>query len=623
METTISGARRSGRWKGTAGIACMVSSAVIFLGTSFVSPGAQADNGVRSEVVVGDYLTDGLGKRDSLAEVEMLIQKEVLIADGSASDADPAGFVTPSIDTFLNPSYVRRYNVTDTTVPTIREGDSATFRIRVYPRRLEGNNPLGSLITATDTANGIDVPGCAISEPTAVPAEGNLVFTCTISDLRSKGPGLGEDFINTITVTRTDLDGTNPITQSESAAINVVAPCISIVKNVRQAGTTGPWLPAQDPANAAIIATGATAEYQIIVNNCGEMNLSGVAVTDTISGCSRVIGDLPVGAAVTYTTADAGLTGCSTTPVASASCSRATVVGQPMIGTLASGATIQQSDPACIKPPVVTPTVAPTLAPTTVAPTTLAPTTLAPTTVTPTTLAPTTVPFVIPPAAPCLTLKTFVRAAGSTDPWQDANNGTTAATIAFNGAAEYQFDVVNCGTVTLSEVVVTSPTTGCNRVIGTLSAGQRVTYNSSDPGTTGCRTQPAINDFCLTATATGNTGPNTATLSATDPACIRVLQSGGTPSSVVAKVLAQTPPAPTPSPTPSPTTVAAPSTTLPAPPVVQVLDSTVSASTETEELSQTGSTTTPMVMFSAILMALGLGLLLSNRPRTVSGRHFR
>ena len=117
-----------------------------------------------------------------------------------------------------------------------------------------------------------------------------------------------------------------------------------------------------------------------MVNNCGNVPLVDVVVTDTIAGCAKNIGILPVGGGFEYTTLSGGSSDCKTAPVSASLCSTATVTAVP---AFAGAPRLNLSDPACIAT-VVPASVAPTTvaATTTVAPTTAAPVIAPPTTAT-------------------------------------------------------------------------------------------------------------------------------------------------------------------------------------------------------------------------------------------------
>jgi uncharacterized repeat protein (TIGR01451 family) len=669
----------------TAGVACLLSSGFLGLATSFVSPGANASEA--TNVITRSWKIDGLGKRDALAELDMLIQDEALLNDGVTwSDADPASLVTPPIDEVpLKPTYVKRYDVKQAGIPTFIEGETAQFRIRVYPRFFgidaNGNGFLSNNdITVKTTTDNAATPAanCDITSPVSVESEGSLEYTCTVPNVQARALGTAEDLIHTIMVTRVATNDPTkaPLTLSESAAINVVRPCIGIKKETRPAGSNGEWLDAQTAPEALLVASGTNAEYRITVTNCGETELVNVVVNDTIAGCNRSIpGSIAVGGNVSYTTATAGSEGCNSTNVTELISSTATVTGQSLVNGRAVG-NLTAADPvnvnarSTVVPTTAAPTtaapttaapttalpttVAPTTAapttaapttaapttaapttaapttvePTTIAPTTIAPTTAAPTTVEPTTIAPTTaapttaapttvattvattVPTVVPTVAPqgCIGIKKYVRLAGSTGPWLDAQDPATAAQIPFGADADYQIVVTNCGTALLTDVVVTDTISGCGKNIGALTVGGSFEYTTNSSGSNGCKTSPVTANLCSTATVTAQpvaTGGAAigGRLSVSDPACIA--------TSVPATTAAPTPT------TAAPTTVAAPPTTA----NVKVLDNVVAEVAEPgESLPVTGRNTRPLVNGAIGLFLLGLVLLQTSR-RQPAARH--
>src|SRR5690606_39926840 len=102
------------------------------------------------------------------------------------------------------------------------------------------------------------------------------------------GPATPGRFDNIGTVTAHDrLE--NLVTASDPAfAGTVVAP--------------GPGIDIDKSATQDEVDPGGTAEFTITVTNTGDVDLTGVAVTDEqVPGCGRTIGDLPVGGSVTYT----------------------------------------------------------------------------------------------------------------------------------------------------------------------------------------------------------------------------------------------------------------------------------------------------------------------------------
>ena len=630
----------------TAGIACVLSAGVMMMATTFVSPGANASEA--TNVVTRSWAQDGLGKRDALAELDMLIQDEALLNDGTTwSDADPASAITPPIDEIpLEVTYVKRYNVTQAGIPTFIEGETARFRIRVYPRFI-GVRPDGTTylsytdVTAKATTDNSATPamGCDVTTPSRIEPEGSLEFECTVPNVQARGIGTAEDLIHTISVTRvaTDDPAKAPFTLTESAAINVVKPCLAIKKESRAAGSNNEWLDAQTLDAALKVASGGSAEYRITVSNCGETELVNIVVNDTIAGCSKSIdGTLAVGASISYTTATTGSEGCLTTNVTEPVTSTATAKAQSLVkgrpvGWLTASDPVNVNAKSTVVPTTVAPTtvepwtiapttiapttVAPTtvepttIAPTTVAPTTVAPTTVAPTTVEPTTIAPTTlattVPRTIPPSG-CIGIKKYVRQAGSNGEWLDAQEPSSAALIAFGATAEYRIVVNNCGNVPLIDVVVTDTIAGCAKNIGILPVGGGFEYTTLSGGSSDCKTAPVSASLCSTATVTAIPAfAGAPRLNLSDPACIATV----VPASVAPTTVAATT-------TVAPTT-AAPVIAPPTTATVQVLDNTIATVSEpTEDLVVTGSSTRPMVQASVALLLLGLALLQLSRRQT-------
>ena len=98
-------------------MACVLGAGVMMLATAFVSPVADASEA--TNIVTRSLAQDGLGKRDALAELDMLIQDEALLNDGTTwSDADPASAITPPIDEVpLKVGYFKRYDVKQAGIP--------------------------------------------------------------------------------------------------------------------------------------------------------------------------------------------------------------------------------------------------------------------------------------------------------------------------------------------------------------------------------------------------------------------------------------------------------------------------------------------------------------------------
>ena len=207
------------------------------------------------------------------------------------------------------------------------------------------------------------------------------------------------------------------------------------------------------------IATGATANFTIVVTNTGSLTLTNVSVSDPLSpNCNQTSSSIPAlasmapGASVTYNCSLSNVT-ASFTNVATAT------------GTGSNGQTVTASDSA-------------------------------PVTVT----APQTPPPVTPAPTPHAAIG-IVK-----DP--------KSQTIGQGGTAKFTITVTNTGDVTLSNVQVTDPLSpGCDKSLGTLAVGQSKSYSCSKDNVTA--------DFENVATATGKP-PTTATVKATDHAQINV-----------------------------------------------------------------------------------------------------
>lgn len=463
------------------GIGLMASASLLMASTTFITPGANADTApTASAVTILPFTTDGLGKKDALSDLDMLVQKEVQLPDGSFSDGDPIAAQTTPIDE-IPTGYAKNHNVKQAGIPTVAEGGSATFRIRVYPRRMVDQfNGAPSLVTVFDTTDAPGTPGdaCSQTTPILVPGDSGLEYTCTLTNLTAKA-GSTEDLINTIRVVSTDVDGKNPMERTEQAAVNVESPddtttttrpplsaCLTIKKYVRAAGAT-PFNDAQLPTDADVptIPIGGTAEYQIVVTNTCDAPVSNVNVTDddTTAACLKTIGTMGPNAVVTYTNTSVNVTndpalaatlvtaapGCVSTNVQVGRTSTATVTG-----TGPNDEPLTANDPVNIKveTPVTTVTTVPsTTVPSTTVPATTVPvttfpptppsypyvtttvaaptTTAAPTTVAPTTAAPTTTAAPVTTAAPTTVPAVAVLATEIQQP-------TTTATLAVTGSSQ-------------------------------------------------------------------------------------------------------------------------------------------------------------------------------------------
>ncbi len=178
---------------------------------------------------------------------------------GAVSDSDSADvrLLAPSVGIAKNP--------VDQTVVT---GGTVTFEITVVNN---GDAPLTAATVSDPLA-----PLCdnAIGD-LAVGA--SVTYNCDLA-------GVISDLTNTASVTADDQIG-NPVSASDTADVDVINPAIRLEK---------------DPPSQAVV-TGRTATFSMTVTNVGDVDLTNVNVSDPLApACDNVIGDLAVGASVTY-----------------------------------------------------------------------------------------------------------------------------------------------------------------------------------------------------------------------------------------------------------------------------------------------------------------------------------
>ncbi|MFW2381176.1 MAG: DUF7507 domain-containing protein, partial [Acidimicrobiales bacterium] len=147
-------------------------------------------------------------------------------------------------------------------------GETATFTITVTNN---GDQDLADLTVSDPQAPSCDttIAALAIGESTN--------YTCTLDNVTA-------DFTNIASVDGTDALG-NPVSDSDDAAVDVIDPAIDIQKT----------------PDAQSVVLGGTATFDITVTNTGDVDLSGVAVSDPAApGCDANLGSLAVGASSTY-----------------------------------------------------------------------------------------------------------------------------------------------------------------------------------------------------------------------------------------------------------------------------------------------------------------------------------
>ncbi len=141
-------------------------------------------------------------------------------------------------------------------------------------------------ITVTNTG-GVALNNVTVTDATAPACDsiiGDLAVGETTSYTCSTTAGAA-DFTNTADVTGDDPIG-NPVSDSDTADVDVIAPAISIQKS---------------PDGQSVVS-GGTATFTIEVANTGDVDLTGVTVTDAlVPACSSTVGDLAVGESTSYT----------------------------------------------------------------------------------------------------------------------------------------------------------------------------------------------------------------------------------------------------------------------------------------------------------------------------------
>ncbi|MEZ5371684.1 MAG: SdrD B-like domain-containing protein [Microthrixaceae bacterium] len=160
----------------------------------------------------------------------------------------------------------------------VAAGDAATFEISVTNT---GDVELTNL-ELTD----VIAPDC--DRTFAVLGVGaNETFQCSLADVAG-------DFTNVATVMADTADGPN-VADTDDAPVRVLIPGISIEKEVCtlpggcEADGAG-W------AENASLASGSDVDWRLTVVNTGELDLTGVAVTDALAAdCESTIGDLATG----------------------------------------------------------------------------------------------------------------------------------------------------------------------------------------------------------------------------------------------------------------------------------------------------------------------------------------
>jgi uncharacterized repeat protein (TIGR01451 family) len=212
-------------------------------------------------------------------------------ADVNDTDTASVTVVVPGLSITKNPK-----------VQVINSGTTATFSIVV-------TNTGQVTLLNVHVADALS-PNCAKTSadiPSLAPGA-SVPYTCTLANVT-------ESFVNSATVTGTPVGGGADLTATDTAPVTVVVPHISITK---------------DPKSQTI-SKGATATFQILVTNDGQVALSNVHVADALSpDCTKTSTDIPAlaslapGASVPYT--------CSLANVQASFTNSATATGTPVGG---------------------------------------------------------------------------------------------------------------------------------------------------------------------------------------------------------------------------------------------------------------------------------------------------
>ncbi len=193
-----------------------------------------------------------------------------------------------------------------------------TVRWRIGIENL-GNRPLSNVVV-TDALE----PNCDTTVAGGLPIGESTQYTCDTSPLTGAVP-------NSIAVASQDPDGA-AVNHSDSASANVLIPDIEISKEICVVDPVANCDEADDAdwAETAVAGWADTVRWRIIVENTGETDLTGVAVTDAVApGCDRTIGGLAEADTSVYTCDLANITADAT--------NTATVVGTPPAGANVSG----------------------------------------------------------------------------------------------------------------------------------------------------------------------------------------------------------------------------------------------------------------------------------------------
>ena len=333
----------------------------------------------------------------------------------------------------------------DTTVPVILVGKP------VYFEALVGNT--NNDIAVTDAGVSDSNPSGTFSGPTTIAAgsSGNLytgVSTTALADAHTDTA--------TFSGTASDDGGhSSTWTASDTATYFGAAPAITIEKDVSVDGGTT-WFDANNVTGPTLLASGVAPQFQYIVTNTGNVDLTNIAVTDDVLGSIGSIASLGAGKSTTLTATGTWGSGQQTN------------TGEAkgtFTDSVGNSANLDVTDPAHYFG-----------------------------------------------AAPAITIEKDVSVDGGKT-WFDANSATGPTLLASGAAPEFQYIVKNTGNVDLTNIAVTDDKLGNIGTITTLAAGDSATLTATGTWAAGQQT----NTGEATDTFTDSAG-NSAKLDVTDPA---------------------------------------------------------------------------------------------------------
>ena len=152
---------------------------------------------------------------------------------------------------------------------TVVSGSAVTFAISI--------TNTGDVLLEDVTVSDALAPDCDNDLPDLAPYGGSTSYECTLANVTA-------DFTNSATVTGTPPVG-DVVTDIDMAFVDVISPAIEIAKT----------------PDEQTVASGSDVTFNIRVENTGDVNLTGVTVTDAQApDCDRTIGVLADGASTNY-----------------------------------------------------------------------------------------------------------------------------------------------------------------------------------------------------------------------------------------------------------------------------------------------------------------------------------